>query len=233
MIRIFIGYDHVEEISYSVLASSLSKHSSQPLSITPIRLSHLPEISRERDPKQSNDFAFSRWLVPYLCNYEGWAIFMDCDFLARDDIAKLWELRDDRYAVQVVKHDYIPKTELKFLGQEQTKYFRKNWSSMMLINCAKCKALTPEYVNTAHGLALHRFEWLESEDLIGEIPKEWNWLVGEYDYNENAKLIHFTIGGPWFYEYFGSDYAEEWDEAKRYSMYCDQLIIPTVKQAKK
>lgn len=152
-------------------------------------------------------------------------MFMDCDMLVLDDFAKLWDERDDRYAVQVVKHDYTPKTETKFLGAPQSKYEKKNWSSVMLMNCAKCKALTPEYVNTASGLDLHRFNWLESEDLIGEIPARWNFLVGEYDaipVGEVANL-HWTLGGPYFDDYKDCDYADIWHAAHAKMQHADQI----------
>ena len=132
--------------------------------------------------------------------------------LVLEDIAKLFELADDKYAVQVVKHDYVPKSSRKFLNQEQTVYEKKNWSSVMLMNCAKCTALTPEYVNEASGLELHRFHWLEDESLIGEIPSGWNFLVDEYEpipVNQIQNL-HYTIGGPYFSEYVDCDYNDVW-----------------------
>lgn len=223
MIRVFIGYDPLEVVSYHVLSHSIIRRASMPVSISPLMLSHLGAVmTRERNPLQSTEFAFSRFLTPYLCNYEGWAIFMDCDMLVLDDMKKLWDLRDDRYALKVVKHDYTPKTDRKFLDQPQTKYEKKNWSSVMLMNCARCKALTPDYVNTATGLQLHRFQWLESEELIGELPTRWNWLVGEYDAvpeNEVSNL-HYTLGGPYFDEYKDCDYAEHWRSELKAMNHC-------------
>ena len=143
-------------------------------------------------------------------NYQGWALFMDCDMLMFEDIGELWRLRDDRYAVQVCKHDYTPKHTTKFLGQQQTVYPKKNWSSFMLMNCKKCTTLTPDYVNSASGLELHQYKWLESEELIGDLPLEWNWLAGEYEYKDDVKNIHFTEGGPWFQEYKDGDYSTNW-----------------------
>ena len=127
-------------------------------------------MQRPRGEHDSTEFSNARFMVPALCNYDGWAIFMDCDMLMLDDIGNLWDLRDDDYAVMCVHHDHVPKEETKFLGQPQTKFEKKNWSSVMLMNCAKCSALTPEYVNEATGLALHRFQWLDGDHLIGEIP---------------------------------------------------------------
>jgi lipopolysaccharide biosynthesis glycosyltransferase len=210
-IRVFIGYDSVEAAAFSVLSSSIHARSSQPVSITPVMLSELGGIfERERNPLQSTEFSFSRFLVPALCDFEGWAIFMDCDMLAQDDIAKLWALRDDRYAVQVVKHSHVPKEEIKFLDAVQTKYEKKNWSSVMLMNCERCRALTPEYVNTASGLQLHQFKWLGDDGLIGELPSRWNHLVGHDAPRADAGIVHFTTGGPYFEEYAGCEYSAQW-----------------------
>lgn len=213
MICAFLGYDAREAVAYHVASHSILMRSSLPVSITPLALHQLGDVfTRQRDAKQATDFSFSRFLVPHLCGYEGWAVFMDCDILMLDDIAKLWALRDDRYAVQVVQHDHQPRETTKFLGQVQTSYPKKNWSSVMLMNCARCTALTPAYVNTASGLDLHRFLWLQDEDLIGALPHRWNHLV---DYDPELPLdevsnLHFTIGGPWFGEYAQCGYAEAW-----------------------
>ena len=223
VIRIFIGYDPLEEAAYHVLSRSIIERSSLPVAITPIRLSHLKGVmTRERNPLQSTEFSFSRFLTPWLSNYEGWAIFTDCDMLVLDDIAKLWALRDDKYAVMCVKHDHEPKEDEKFLGAVQTKYEKKNWSSVMLFNCAKCKALTPDYVNSASGLELHQFKWLGDDSLIGEIPDTWNHLVGYQEARPGMSLIHYTIGGPYFNEYQDCEYAEEWRKERDALMFCAQ-----------
>ena len=109
-----------------------------------------------------------------------------------------------------VKHDHVPKSDVKFLGAAQTRYEKKNWSSVMLLNCARCRALTPEYVNEATGLELHRFEWLEGDDLIGAIPPEWNHLVGYDKDAAGAKVLHFTEGGPYYKGYPGDETSNEW-----------------------
>jgi len=211
VIRIFIGFDPREAVAFSVLAHSIHARASEPVAIAPLMLSQLEGIyRRERNPLQSSDFSFSRFLTPSLCGYEGWAIFMDCDMLVMDDIARLWALRDDRYAVQVVKHVHVPREDVKFLGEKQTKYEKKNWSSVMLMNCARCTALTPGYVNSATGLELHQFKWLQSDALIGELPHEWNHLVGYDAPASRVSLAHFTIGGPYFSEYRDCEYAREW-----------------------
>jgi lipopolysaccharide biosynthesis glycosyltransferase len=222
-IRVFIGFDPREDVAFSVLAHSIHRRSSQPVSVSPLMLTQLAEVYRRaRNPLQSTEFSFSRFLTPWLCGYEGWAIFMDCDMLVLDDIARLWALRDERYAVQVVKHVHVPKEDVKFLGAVQTKYEKKNWSSVMLMNCTKCKALTPEYVNTATGLELHQFKWLGDDALIGEIPSRWNHLVGYDAPRRDAGLVHYTIGGPYFTEYADCEYAREWHEEHASMLHVEQ-----------
>jgi lipopolysaccharide biosynthesis glycosyltransferase len=222
-IRVFIGFDGREDVAFSVLAHSIHRNASQPVSIAPVMLSQLGGVyRRDVNPLQSTQFSFSRFLTPWLCGYEGWAVFMDCDMLVLDDIARLWALRDERYAVQVVKHVHVPKEDVKFLGAVQTKYEKKNWSSVMLMNCAKCTALTPEYVNTATGLQLHQFKWLDDDSLIGELPSRWNHLVGYDPPRKDASLVHYTIGGPYFEEYAQCEYAREWWHERELMLAVDQ-----------
>ena len=223
-IPVFIGFDPHERAAVNVLSDSLVHHSSNPLAITPIVARQLRGVlTRERNPSQSTEFSFSRFLVPWLMDYEGWAIFMDCDMLARGDISELWALRDERYALMVVKHVHEPDETVKFLGAVQTRYPRKNWSSLMLFNCVKCKALTPEYVNRATGLELHQFEWLCSDNAIGELPMgRWNYLIDVQEPTAKEArcggpaLVHWTLGGPWFegYRFSGGLLAEEWLAAR-------------------
>jgi len=212
VLDVYIGYDRQEIVAYHVLTQSILERVSRPVRFTPISLSTLHGVfDREALPQQSTDFSFSRFLTPYLSAYAGWSLFMDCDMLARADIAELFALADDRYAVMVCQHDYVPRDEVKFLNHVQTRYAKKNWSSVMLLNNARCRALTPSYVETASGLELHQFHWLaDAEAEIGALPLEWNWLVGEYDASPDAKIAHFTRGGPYFPEYASCDYAEEW-----------------------
>ena len=221
MISVFIGYDSKVKIAYHVLAESILKHSSEPVNIHPIYLPNLQKIhNRKQNVLASTEFSFSRFLVPYLMNYQGWAVFMDSDMVMISDIAELWQLRNKKYALQVCKHEYTPNAEKKFLGNIQTIYAKKNWSSLMLMNCSQCKTLTTDYVNTATGLELHQFKWLKDEHLIGEIPLEWNWLVGEYPYKDNVKNIHFTEGGPYFKEYENCQYSKQW-----YKIYNEMIKI--------
>jgi lipopolysaccharide biosynthesis glycosyltransferase len=223
VIRVFIGYDAREAVAFSVLAHSIYTRASEPISVTPLMLSELKGVfERKRHALQSTDFAFSRFLTPYLSGYEGWSIFTDCDMLVLDDIANLWRLRDDRYAVMVVKHDHQPRESVKFLDQPQSAYPKKNWSSVMLFNNAMCRTLSPEYVNTASGLELHQFKWLPDEALIGELPRRWNHLVGYYAHDPNVSLIHYTLGGPYFDEYRDCAYAEEWRRELASMLACTQ-----------
>ncbi len=223
MINVFIGYDPREAVAYNVFTHSIHARASVPVTIAPLMLTALNGIlTRERHPLQSTDFSFSRFLTPYLSAYTGWSVFMDGDMLMLDDLARLYTLRDERYAVMVVKHDHVPKEDKKFLDQPQTPYQKKNWSSVVLFNNARCRALTPDYVNTASGLELHQFKWLANDDLIGEIPGRWNHLVGYNPPSRDAALVHYTSGGPYFDEHRDCEYADEWREELRAMLGVDQ-----------
>jgi len=215
MIRVFIGFDPREAVAFNVLAYSILGHSSVPVGISPLMLTQLKGVlSRERHPLQSTDFSMSRFLTPYLSDFSGWSLFMDCDMLMLDDIANLWKLRDERYAVMVVKHDHRPRETSKFLGEPQSAYKKKNWSSVMLFNNSRCGALNSEYVSRASGLDLHQFKWLGNDDLIGELPRRWNHLVGYDAPSRDVSLVHYTLGGPYFSEYADCEYAGEWRSAR-------------------
>ena len=210
--RIFVGYDSKEVAAYHVLASSIIRRATTPVAIIPLALNQLSIFTRTRGAKESTEFSISRFLVPYLSDYDGWSLFMDCDMLCKIDVTELlmYPMLNPDKAILCCQHDYVPKTDTKFLGQTNSAYPKKNWSSLMLMNNARCRALTPEYVNTASGLDLHRFNWLASDEEIGALPLEYNWLVGEYDPNPNAKILHYTLGGPWFEAYRDSDHSKEW-----------------------
>jgi hypothetical protein len=227
MIRIFIGYDARETAAWHVLTHSILARSTVPVSFVPLALDNLEGLMwRERNVLQSTDFSFSRFLTPHLSGYEGWSLFMDCDMLMRRDIAELWALRDERYAVMCVKHDHQPTETTKFLDKPQTAYGKKNWSSVMLFNNARCRALTPDYVNSASGLELHQFKWLEHDDLIGEIPATWNHLVGYSKPDVNAANVHYTIGGPYFREYVECEHALDWFAERERMLRIDQRGQP-------
>lgn len=201
-LRIFIGYDRREIVTYHVCVQSILETCSIPVSITP--LVNLP-FDRPREPEQSTDFAFSRFLVPSLCGFEGWALFMDCDMLVRADLAELLDYTVP--ALWCVQHDYVPRDSTKFLGQRQSVYPRKNWSSFMWMDCAF--GLEREDVELAPGSYLHQFKWLRDES-IHALPAEWNHLVGEYDENPRAKVAHFTRGSPCFEGYEDQEFSDEW-----------------------
>ncbi len=227
LLKVFIGYDPVESVAWHVMAHSLFTKSSLPVALIPLNIQNLQKVfSRPRDPKQSNEFSFTRFLVPYLSDYEGYAIFFDCDMMLRGDIAEIFQEieRDPGKAVYVVKHDYTPKDDIKYLNTVQYSYPRKNWSSVIVWNCAHPANLkvTPSYVNSASGMELHRFSWLNDDD-IGEINVQWNWLVGEYDNPpSDVKNVHWTIGGPYFNEYANSDFSSEWFSEKEKTFFCKQ-----------
>lgn len=207
-LSIFIGYDPREAVAYHVLAHSIIKRATSPVSITPLTRAHLNEsYTRKRDPRETTDFSLTRFLVPYLSGYEGISIYMDCDMLCLTNITRL--VPDGDAAVWVCQHDYEPKTETKFLGQQQSRYPKKNWSSLMVFDNAKCRILSPEYVNQATPLMLHQLLWASA---VGSLPLEWNWLVGEYKHNTAAKILHYTVGGPWFKAFEHCDYAHEWHQ---------------------
>ena len=217
VLQIYIGYDPKEAVAYHTLVHSIQRHASIPVTIAPLMQSQLKGLyTRTRGPTESTEFSLTRFLVPALSQFRGRSLFMDCDMLCRSDIAELAALaqRSPDKAVLVCKHDYMPGPARKFLNQVQTVYPRKNWSSVMFFNNERCAALSADYVNRAPGLDLQRFNWMD-DALIGELPLEWNWLVGEYQHNPKARIVHYTIGGPYFDEYRGCDYAEEWFEENR------------------
>lgn len=221
--RIFIGFDKAETVASYVLAHSIQRQASGPVNITFLNRRILPFFTRKRGELDSTDFSISRFLVPYLCGYEGWALFIDCDMIALADVYEIWAQRNDDYAVRVVKHPaYFPKEEIKFLGNQQTAYNKKNWSSVMFFNNRRCKDLTLKLVNSAPGLHLHRFEWLAGDHLIGSLPKEWNVLIGVQDIPEFPKLLHYTSGGPYFPEYRNCQCSDLWFEELR-----DMLHVET------
>ena len=210
MINIFIGYDTREIVAYHVCSNSIIRHSTQPVSIMPLALNLLNDYT-ETHTDTSNEFVYTRFLVPHLMNYKGWAIFIDGDMILQDDIVNLWNLKDDSKAVMVVKHDYKTKMSTKYLNAKNEDYPRKNWSSVILWNCnhPAHKILSPEFVQSSTGAYLHRFSWL-TDNNIGELPIEWNWLADEYDTNLNAKLIHYTLGTPCFEQFANTPMGEVW-----------------------
>ena len=209
-VKIYIGFDQRESIAYHAFVQSLIDHASIPLDITPLAVKTLKGYE-EKHKDKSNDFVYSRFLTPFLNDFKGWAIFVDGDMICQTDIKELLDLRDNSKALQVVKHDYKTKANQKYLGNINQDYPRKNWSSVILWNCAhpKHKLLTPDFIEKESGKYLHRFSWLEDSE-IGELPKEWNWLATEYPNNEQANIIHYTLGTPCFKDYRNTEMADIW-----------------------
>lgn len=206
-LRVFIGWDSREAEVADVLAYSLRRHSSIPLDIRYLKLDEL-DFNRTRDPLQSTEFTYTRFLVPHLCGFQGKAVFMDCDMLCLSDIKELDDLDMEGLALRVVKHDHRPAETVKMDGCVQTVYPRKNWSSLMLMNCAELGLWTKEVVETQTGAYLHRFVDIPDEK-IGEIPDGWNVLD---KCEPTTKLVHYTSGGPWFENYKDIPHGKIWLE---------------------
>jgi len=226
MIPIFIGYDPREAIAYHTCVNSIIRHASQPVSIIPVSLNLFKDYT-ETHTDGSNHFIYTRFLVPYLSDFSGHAIFIDGDMILRDDITKLWNLRDPSKDVQVVKHDYKTKMSEKYLGSKNEDYPRKNWSSVILWNCNSFpnRKLTPAFIQKSSGAELHRFTWID-DSRIGELPIEWNWLPDEFGVNLDAKLLHYTLGTPSFHEFAMTPMGDEWHRERIYTEYCQQHDLP-------
>lgn len=211
--NVYIGYDPREPAAYHVLAHSILARASGPLAITPLVQEQLRAVGvyrRGPDTQASTAFSLTRFLVPALSHFEGVSLFLDCDMLCQCDLYRaIHEYMDGRGlpSVYVAKHAYVPRAGVKFLGAAQAIYPRKNWSSVMLFNNARCRALTIEAVNTESPAWLHRFAWASD---VGALPLDFNWLVGEYDPKPDARLLHYTLGGPWFAATADCDHADLW-----------------------
>jgi lipopolysaccharide biosynthesis glycosyltransferase len=221
-LKIFIGYDSREDIAYQTAKLSIEKHASVPVEIIPLKLKWLKKsgvYTRPVDKLASTEFTFTRFLIPHLTEFKGWALFIDCDFIFLEDVAKLFAKTKDEYAVMCAQHDYTPAEGTKMDGQQQHQYPRKNWSSMMMINCSHPSnaVVTNDFVNNVYktGAYFHRFSWLNDEE-IGKLSHEWNWLVEWYKAPKDGtpKALHYTEGGPWFKEYQNCEYAFEWYKIK-------------------
>jgi hypothetical protein len=215
VIFLYSGHDPREEAGTHVFNSSVIEHCTSPLAIMPL---HMPMFQSFYPPSHrdgTNAFIYTRFLCPFLQNYTGWALFCDgADMLCKADISELWALRNEHKAVQVVKHDYRTKFPRKYLGTQMEApnhdYPRKQWSSVMLINCAHYawRQMTPEKVVSMTGPELHRFSWIPDEQ-IGELPKVWNWLCQEDGANPDAKIVHYSIGVPAFPAHKHSPHAAD------------------------
>jgi len=223
-IPLYIGYDPREAACYHVFCQSVLDKATVPVAFHPLHSPMLADFDGQKDG--SNAFIYSRFLPPYLQNFSGWAIFADGDMVVMEDIAKLWALREQfafDKAVAVVQHDYKTKHQRKYIGTpmeaDNASYPRKNWSSVILWNCAHAanRLLTPEFITESPGSFLHRFSWLKDSQ-IGELPPEWNALSMEQDTGA-ASLIHYTLGAPGFAHYAHCDASEPWHRAKRHAMH--------------
>jgi lipopolysaccharide biosynthesis glycosyltransferase len=215
LIKIVVGFDQREAVAYHAFSQSIIEKSSLPITFIPLAINTLKGYT-ETHTDLSNDFIYSRFLTPYLCNFEGWAIFADGDMVCQTDIKELWDLKDQSKALLVVKHNYQTKAHKKYLGNINENYPKKNWSSLVLWNCShpKHKILTPDFIANQTGKYLHRFSWLDDID-IGELPIEWNWLAIEYPPNDASKLIHYTLGTPCFETYRETEMASYWLETHK------------------
>lgn len=215
MFNVYVGYDSNLDDVYNVCKHSILRNSN--VNVIPVNQQSLRELglyNRNIDSQESTEFTLTRFLVPLLSNYTGWSLFCDCDFLWTVDVNQVFELRDDKYSVMVVKHDYQPKTVTKMDGKTQYTYPKKNWSSLMLFNNNKCNMLSSSLVNSKPASYLHQFNWID-DNQIGSLPNEYNHLVG---YNSGSfKALHYTDGGPWFTEYENCEYNELWK--KEYELY--------------
>jgi hypothetical protein len=215
-IKLFMGFDRPSRIPAYVLADSIIENSSIPVEITFLHKGTLKKIfSRPKGEYDSTEFSISRFLVPYLSDYKGWSLFVDNDMVVENDIAELLSLMTGDYTIRCTKHNQIVDRDVKFLGEKQTSYNMKNWTSVMMFNNEKCRVLTPEYVNNAPGLDLHQFKWIgDIKKEVGSIPLDWNYLA---DVNSEGQelvdkpsLIHYTEGGPFFKATSDCEYAENW-----------------------
>ncbi len=213
LLNIFVGFDQKEAIAYHTFVQSIIENSSIPISITPLAENNLDEYSEEHTDG-TNKFTYSRFLVPYLMDFKGWAIFADGDMVCLSDIKKLKSFFDPKIALSVVKHNYKTKYKTKYFGQKNEDYPRKNWSSVIIWNCEhpKNKILTPSFISQKEGSFLHRFKWLEDKE-IGNLPKTWNWLAMEYEVRNKLDLIHYTLGTPCFKEYSNKDLSKYWKKS--------------------
>lgn len=222
-LKIYVGWDPREDIAWEVCRHSILRRTDpSEVEIYPLVQSELRAkglYNRPTDTLAATEFSLTRFLTPYLAGDDGYAIFVDCDFLFLTDIRSVIDDIDRRNAISVVKHDYRPTETRKMDGCIQYPYPRKNWSSFMVFNCKHpaVRALTPEVVNSAEPAYLHRLQWLNDSE-IGELDRSWNYLEGWYEQSyENLKAIHYTLGGPWFEHKLDCDFSDLWlDELASY-----------------
>lgn len=226
-LKVYVGYDSREDIAWQVCRHSLLRHASSQLPVQPLKQTTLRELGLYHRPADnaSTEFSLTRFLTPWLAGPEGYAIFVDCDFLFTADVFSILGEIDPAKALHVVQHDYTPAKTIKMDGQSQTAYPRKNWSSFMLFNCEhpSVRALTPQVVNSASPAFLHRFEWLDDSE-IGALDLKWNFLEGEYPEPDSLPTaIHYTNGGPWFENCQDVMYGDLWIAERNLYSAADRL----------
>ena len=221
-IPVFVGYDPREAIAYHVCANSIIRNASVPVAIIPVALNLFTDY-KETHGDNSNHFVYTRFLVPYLMDFKGRAIFIDGDMVVRGDIIELYESLQTAHDVAVVKHDYKTRMPVKYMGAPNEDYPRKNWSSVIVWDCQSYpnRRLTPDFVQKQPGSFLHRFAWID-DDRIQALPPEWNWLPDELGENTEAKLLHYTLGTPCFREFADTTQAAEWHKERALTDYCQQ-----------
>ena len=211
-LQICIGYN--KNIDGIVLQHSIRRRASIGVDIH-IVPEHEILLSRPQEDNQSTPFSFTRFLSLYIWKYKGFTVFMDPDMLCLCDVREIEQMFDPQYVVQVVKHEYVPRSPTKFVDlvqRPQLAYPHKNWSSFMILNNEKCRDVyTLETVNTLSGLTLHGFTNLRDTD-VGSLPKEYNYLVGEDNQAEQAKIVHFTNGMPYAPGLNNCQYADVWNQ---------------------
>ena len=217
-VQVFVGWDSRETIAYDVCKHSIERHASIPVQVVPLKQPDLRAEGlywREADPLASTEFTYTRFLTPHLARKSGWAVFCDCDFLWLGDIAELIEIvrAQSGKAICCVQHDHRPTEITKMDNKTQTRYPRKNWSSLMAFHMEDptIEKLTPDIVNTQSGAYLHRMQWVDDEK-IGAIPETWNWLEGwcEKPRSGTPKVVHYTRGGPWFENWQDVEFGDLW-----------------------
>lgn len=224
LLQIAVGWDRREQAAHEIAVASLRRRTRHPLTITPVgrytmlRYGHRRVEVREgrlwcpiSQAPMSTEFAITRFLTPWLYP-SGWSLFVDADVLFQADVAELFALADDRYAVMVVQHGDLGGPDVKMDGLLQTRYARKNWSSVMLWNAdhpATRAFVASRAIETAPGRDLHAFRAFRDEE-IGALPPAWNHLVDVLPAIAEPKILHYTLGGPWFPEYRSCGYADRW-----------------------
>jgi len=211
LIKIFIGFDPREEIVFHTCVSSIIHNTKKPVSIIPLNLDQIKDVYKESHSDGTNQFIYSRFLVPFLSGFDGISIFLDGDMIVNSCLSQLVSNISSDKAVSIVKHNYETKHKTKYWGLPNETYPRKNWSSVIVWNNKhiKNRILTPEFVAQSTGKYLHRFSWLDDNE-IGDLDINWNWLVGEYEENKEAKILHYTLGAPCFKGFAEFGHSAEW-----------------------